>query len=72
MDVDAAKELRELRKQNTRLRRLLAEAELQNDACGRSANGKFRGPEVLGMSERLACKAFELPAPPGVASGYPA
>jgi putative transposase len=32
MDVDAAKELKELREQGTRLKRLLAEAELQKDA----------------------------------------
>ncbi len=32
IDVDAAKELNELREQNTRLKRLLAEAELEKDA----------------------------------------
>ena len=32
MDVDAAKELKELREQNTRLKRLLAEAELEKNA----------------------------------------
>ena len=32
MDLHAAKELRELREQNTRLKRLLAEAELEKDA----------------------------------------
>jgi putative transposase len=32
MDLDAAKELKELREQNTRLKRLLAEAELEKDA----------------------------------------
>ena len=32
MDADAAKELRELREQNARLKRLLAEAELVKDA----------------------------------------
>lgn len=32
MDADAAKELRELREQNARLKRLLAEAELEKDA----------------------------------------
>ncbi|WP_249025707.1 transposase [Mycobacterium intermedium] len=32
IDTDAAKELRELREQNARLKRLLAEAELEKDA----------------------------------------
>jgi putative transposase len=32
MDTDAAKELKELREQNGRLKRLLAEAELEKDA----------------------------------------
>jgi putative transposase len=41
MDVDAAKELRELREQNTRLKRLLAEAELEKDALREVAKGKF-------------------------------
>jgi transposase-like protein len=41
MDVDAAKELRELREQNTRLKRLLAEAELEKDALREIAKGKF-------------------------------
>src|SRR6185312_14720209 len=35
IDTDAAKELKELREQNSRLKRLLAEAELEN-RCGRS------------------------------------
>jgi len=41
MDADAAKELRELREQNTRLKRLLAEAELKKDALREVAKGKF-------------------------------
>jgi len=41
MDVDAAKELRELRVQNSRLKRLLAEAELERDALREVAKGKF-------------------------------
>ena len=40
MDVDAAKELRELREQNARLKRLLAEAELEKDAMREVAKGK--------------------------------
>ncbi len=32
MDTDAAKELKELREQNARLKRLLADAELEKDA----------------------------------------
>ncbi len=38
MDLNAAKELRE---QNTRLKRLLAEAELEKDALREVAKGKF-------------------------------
>jgi len=32
MDIDTAKELKELREQNSRVKRLLAEAELEKDA----------------------------------------
>jgi putative transposase len=35
MDTDAAKELKGLREQNGRLKRLLAEAELEKDLCAR-------------------------------------
>ncbi len=41
MDTDAAKELKELREQNTRLKRLLADAELENDALREIAKGKW-------------------------------
>jgi putative transposase len=41
MDPDAAKELKELREQNGRLKRLLAEAELEKDALREVAKGKF-------------------------------
>ena len=41
MDTDAAKELKELREQNARLKRLLAEAELEKDALREVARGKF-------------------------------
>ncbi|MGO8768248.1 MAG: transposase [Mycobacterium sp.] len=41
MDTDAAKELKELREQNGRLKRLLAEAELEKDALREVATGKF-------------------------------
>jgi len=41
MDVDAAKELRELREQNRRLKRLLADAELEKDALREITKGKF-------------------------------
>ena len=41
MDTDAAKELKELREQNARLKRLLAEAELEKDALREVAKGKF-------------------------------
>ncbi|WP_087072522.1 IS3 family transposase [Mycobacterium dioxanotrophicus] len=71
MDTDAAKELKELREQNARLKRLLAEAELVKDALREVAKGKILGPAAkrravvmltttLGMSERLACTAVGL------------
>ena len=41
MDGDAAKELKELRDQNSRLKRLLADAELEKDALREIARGKF-------------------------------
>ena len=41
MDVAAANELKELREQNARLKRLLAEAELEKDALREVAKGKF-------------------------------
>ena len=41
MDTDAAKEHKELREQNSRLKRLLADAELEKDALGEVARGKF-------------------------------
>src|SRR5271163_1969066 len=41
MDTDAAKELKELREQNSRLKRLLADAELEKDALREVGKGKF-------------------------------
>lgn len=41
MNTDSAKELKDLREQNTRLKRLLAEAELEKDALREVAKGKF-------------------------------
>src|ERR1700757_285845 len=41
MDVDAAKELRELREQNARLKRLLADAVLGKDAVRGGGAGQF-------------------------------
>ena len=41
MDLDAAKELKELREQNSRLKRLLAEAELVKDALREVAKAKL-------------------------------
>ncbi|HEY2199760.1 MAG TPA: IS3 family transposase [Mycobacterium sp.] len=71
MDTDAAKELKELREQNSRLKRLLAEAELEKDALREVAKGKILSPAAKrravdmltttsSMSERLACKAVGL------------
>lgn len=41
MGTDAAKELKELREQNARLKRLLADAELEKDALREIAKGKW-------------------------------
>src|SRR5258705_3065133 len=41
VDTDAAKKLKELREQNARLKRLLADAELEKDALREVAEGKF-------------------------------
>ncbi len=41
VDTDAAKELKELREQNARLKRLLADAELEKDGLREIAKGKF-------------------------------
>ncbi len=41
VDTDAAKELKELREQNARLKRLLADAELEKDALREVAKGKL-------------------------------
>ncbi|WP_232320378.1 transposase [Rhodococcus sp. WMMA185] len=41
VDTEAAKELEQLRKQNSKLKRQLAEAELEKDALREVAKGKF-------------------------------
>lgn len=41
VDTDAAKELKQLREQNARLKRLLADAELEKDALREIAKGKW-------------------------------
>lgn len=41
MNPDEAKEFKELREQNSRLKRLLAEAALEKDALREVAKGKF-------------------------------
>jgi len=81
MDVNAAKELKELRDQNARLKRLLAEAELEKDALREVAKGIFEpgcqaprrghaqgGPEhvrTVGVQGRRA-RAIHLPGCPAV------
>jgi Transposase len=70
MDTDAAKELKELRAQNSRLKRLLAGGAGEGRAAG-GREGKILSPaakrravdmlkQTLDMSERLACKAVGL------------
>jgi len=55
MDTDAAKELKELREQNARLKRLLAEAELEKDALrdGCTARGSGQGSPRSRRSRRM-------------------
>lgn len=70
VDTDAAKDLKELREQNARLKRLLAGAELEKDALREIAlensepSAKRRAVDMLkqvkGMSGRLACKVVGL------------
>ncbi|WP_375295646.1 IS3 family transposase [Gordonia sp. GONU] len=71
MDADAAKELRELREQNSRLKRLLADAELEKDALREIGEGKILSPtakraaidmlkDAMSMSERMACRVVGL------------
>jgi transposase-like protein len=79
MDTDAAKELKELREQNSRLKRLLAEAELEKDRCGRwprensepgcqaprrgHAQGHVEHVGAVGVQGRWA-GSLHLPTPP--------
>ena len=81
MDTDAAKELKELREQNARLRRLLAEAELKKDALREVAKGNSepsgqaarrghaqRCTEHVGAVGVQGCWAGPLHLPPPPAS----
>jgi hypothetical protein len=73
MDTNAAKELKELREQNTRLKRLLAKTELDKDSL-REVAKRHSGPaakrgaghfmDTLSMSERSACTAVGLARSP--------
>lgn len=47
MDLDAAKELKELREQNTRLKRLLADAELEKGCVAGGGQGRSYRCQVL-------------------------
>ena len=49
MDADAAKELKELREQNARLKRLLAEPELEKDALREVAKSLSATPQPNGQ-----------------------
>jgi putative transposase len=54
MDTDAAKELKELREQNARLKRLLADAEWKRTPCGRSRRENSE-PSCQAPRRRYAC-----------------
>ncbi|MGY1962584.1 IS3 family transposase [Nocardia gipuzkoensis] len=67
LKADDAKKLKELERENTVLKRLLAEAELEKAALKEIAKGKLLDPErrraavahlqrLFGMSERAACR----------------
>ena len=84
MDPDAAKELKELREQNGRLKRLLAEAELERTRCARwprensepgrqaprrrHAQGHVEHVGTVGVQGGWACP-FHVPA--SAAGGHP-
>ena len=69
MDPDAAKELKELREQNARLKRLLADAELEKDALREVAKGKFE-PSCQASRRRHAHDHVEPVGTVGVQSGW--
>ncbi|WP_163747923.1 IS3 family transposase [Mycobacterium noviomagense] len=67
LKAEDAKRLKDLERENTTLKRLLADAELEKAALKEIAKGKLLGPErrraavdhlqhVLGVSERFACR----------------
>ncbi len=72
MKSEEAKRLKELENENSRLKRLLAEAELDKAISKESTSGKRLGPtekretverikKSLAVSERRACTALEFP-----------
>lgn len=77
MDTDAAKELKELREQNGKLKRLLAEAELEKDALRevalensepsrqaprrRRAREHHESVETTGVQSCWACPLWQVP-----------
>ena len=69
MDTDAAKELKELREQNARLKRLLAEAELEKDALREVAKENSE-PSCQAPRRRHADHQFEHVGTVGVQGGW--
>src|SRR6476620_8283749 len=69
MDTDAAKELKELREQNARLKRLLADAELEKTPCGRSRRENSE-PSCQAPRRRHAHDHVEHVGTVGVQSGW--
>ncbi|WP_459546055.1 transposase [Nocardia sp. X0981] len=61
MDTDAAKEFEELREQNARLERLLADAELEKDALREIAKGKFWARRSSGGLWTCSCRSRACP-----------
>ena len=66
MDTDAAKELKELREQNARLKRLLAEAELEKDALREVAKVENSEPSRQAPRRGHAHHHVERVGPVGV------
>ena len=66
MKADDAKELRELRRENARLKRIVADKELEADALRELAKGRMKVKFARAVARRLAAPPFprRVGAPP--------
>ena len=53
LQIDQAKRLKELEKENDRLKKLLAESQLDNSILKEAAEGNFQAPSVAGAQRRM-------------------